>query len=223
MIAPQAAVHELRASGRRGWPRPVRLVRGAGLHARPPPRGRDGGRRALLHGAPPGHDGGRARQRAARRRHADPLSRRADGPGHRAPAAGTHDARRGRRPSATRRGAGGRPCPRTRAADAAPLPVASSARRPDATALQRPVRRDDDRGGVGIQPLGRSRGDPLARRRRRATAGARTSSFATPTAAPCGRRATSPAASSPIGTRRRSSRTASTSSGATARSRPGWR
>ena len=47
---------KLRASCRSGWTWPVRLVRGARLHASPSPGGRDGGDRACLHGAPSGHD-----------------------------------------------------------------------------------------------------------------------------------------------------------------------
>ncbi len=47
---------KLRASGRRRRPWPVRLVRGARLHAGASARRRDGGGRARLHGAPSGHD-----------------------------------------------------------------------------------------------------------------------------------------------------------------------
>ena len=77
---------------RRPWP--IWLVRGSGLHAGAPSRRRAGGDRPRLHGAPPRDDPGRDRQRAARRRHARPLSRRADHPSDGALAAGTNPARR---------------------------------------------------------------------------------------------------------------------------------
>ena len=50
--------------------------------------------RARLLGAPPGNVAGRDRQRAERWRDAQPLSRRADGAGHRTAVAGAHAARR---------------------------------------------------------------------------------------------------------------------------------
>ena len=156
---------EFRAPGRGRRPRPVRLLRGARLHADAPARRRAGGDRARLHGAPPGDDRGRDRQRAARRRDARPLSRRADRPGDRAPAAGTHAARRRRRPPARRGGEGGRQRARARSADAAPLPFPARSRSAHAPALERPLRRDDHRRGLGIQPLARPRGHALARGR----------------------------------------------------------
>ncbi len=163
MITPRAAVMNFArladagGRGRYGW------YRSAGLHARPAPRGRHGGRRALLYGAPSGHDRDRARQHAASRRDACPLSCRTDRPGDGALIAGTNAPRRGSRSSAARGRAESGPCPRTRTPDGAPVHVATSGHRPDTVALQWPVRRDDDRGRLGIQPLGGSRGDPLAR------------------------------------------------------------
>ena len=128
------------------------------------PEGEDVGRRARLHGAPPGHDGGRHRQRAARRRDAHALPRRADHPGDRAAAAGAHAARRRGRPSARRGGQDAAP----RCDDLEPAVVrrlhTPHARQPaDAPAVERPLRGDADRGGLGLQPLGRSRRHALAR------------------------------------------------------------
>ena len=54
---------------------------------------------------------------------------------------------------------------RTRPANAPSLLLAAPAHSAHPATLQRPVRRDDDRGGIGIQPLGRSRGHALARGR----------------------------------------------------------
>ena len=84
-----------------------------------------------------------------------------------------------RRAPARRGGAGRAARARARPAGAAPLPIAA---RPDAAhapALERPLRRDDDRRRLGLQPLARPRGHALARGRHRATAGASTSSCAT--------------------------------------------
>ena len=104
MVDPAAAAANFaRLAGDRRA-RPLRLLRGARLHAGAP-AGRQGRRgRARLHGPSPGHDARRHRQRAARRRDAHALPRRADDPGDRAPAAGAHAARRRRRPSAGRGG-----------------------------------------------------------------------------------------------------------------------
>ena len=54
---------------------------------------------------------------------------------------------------------------RARPADAAALLLAAPAHSAHPAAVQRPLRRDDDRGRVGIQPLGRSRRHALARGR----------------------------------------------------------
>ena len=96
-----------------------------------PPGGRTGGRGARLHGAPSGHDAGRARQRAARRRDARALPRRAHRSGHRAAAAGARPAGRRGRSSPGRRGRGAGARPRVRRAGLSPVHLAS---RPDSTA-----------------------------------------------------------------------------------------
>ena len=99
--------------------------------------------------------------------HAEP-----DRPGDRAAAAGADAARRRGRPPARR---GGATAGRTSASSSrrssrrftsphGPMPA-------HAPALERPLRGDADRGGLGLQPLARPRRDPLARGRRRATAG----------------------------------------------------
>ena len=77
---------------RRAWP--LRLLRGAGLHARASARGERRRDRPRLHGAPSGHDGGRHRQRSPGRGDAGAVPRRADRAGDGAAAAGTHAARR---------------------------------------------------------------------------------------------------------------------------------
>ena len=102
MVDPAAAAANFTRLAGIGGLRPLRLLRGARLHAVPPAGGPGPGDRARLHGPPSGHDDRGPRQCAARRRDAHALPRRADGPGDRAPAAGTHAARRRRRPSAHR-------------------------------------------------------------------------------------------------------------------------
>ena len=88
MVDPAAAARNFDALAAVGGARALRLLRGARLHAVAAAGRRDGGDRARLHGAPPGHDARRARQRAPRRRDARALPRRADRPGHRAAPAG---------------------------------------------------------------------------------------------------------------------------------------
>ena len=83
----------------RVWPTPadaaVWLVRGAGLYAGASSRRPERRHHPRLYGASSGHERGRHRRRASRRRDARSLSCRADDPGDRTPAAGTHAARRG--------------------------------------------------------------------------------------------------------------------------------
>jgi cyclic beta-1,2-glucan synthetase len=97
------------------------------------PAGRRGRRdRPRLHGAPPGHDGGRHRQRAARRRDARALPRRADGA--RRPSSCCRSARRATsrvahpraeevrpRPTSTRPGAAAAAALRTRRTSVSPV------------------------------------------------------------------------------------------------------
>ena len=160
-------------------------------------RGRDGGDRARLHGAPPGHDARRARQRPPRRGHARALPRRADRPGDRAAAAGADAAgRRGRAPAArggaTRRRTCASSCRRSCGASRSPHGPTPA----HAPPLQRALRGDADGRGLGLQPLATASPSPAGARTSRATAGGRTSSCATSRAARSGRPATSRPASS---------------------------
>ena len=99
MVDPPRGSRNFDAARRHRRARPLRLLRGARLHAgararRPGPR-----HRARLHGASSGHDHRRHRRRLARRRDAGAVPRRAHGPGHRTAVAGAHAARCGRQPS----------------------------------------------------------------------------------------------------------------------------
>ena len=85
---------EPRPPGRRRSGRPIRVPRGARLHAATTARGRVGGGREELHGAPPGHGARGHRERPQRRGDGRTLPRRADRPGHRAAPAGADAARR---------------------------------------------------------------------------------------------------------------------------------
>ena len=108
MVDAEAAAQNFSRLRCRRRSRPLRLVRGAGLHAVARSRGRDRRDRARLHGASSGDDPGRDRRRASRRCDAHALSRRADHPGDRAVAAGADAARRRGCPPACRRGQGRR-------------------------------------------------------------------------------------------------------------------
>ena len=132
MVDPAAAAREpARGSPREGARGPLRLLRRHRLHARGSRRRRRPARRparrrrrrARLHGAPPGHDARRARQRAARRPDGRALPRRPARAGDRAAAAGARAARRRRSSS---RGPSTR---RARPAPAPPRRCAASARR----------------------------------------------------------------------------------------------
>ncbi len=133
--------------------------------AEPRSRGRLARAGARLHGASPGHEHRRHRQRAARRPHARTLPFRRRGAGHRAAAAGAHAARCVRGASA-RRGSGHRRA-RRRPAGAGSAPPAQPARfrAADPPAVERPLLRDDHRRRLGLQPLERPRDHALARRR----------------------------------------------------------
>ena len=78
----------------RGPGRPLWVLRSDRLHARAEPRRVAGRRAADLHGAPPGHEPRRPRQRAARRADAAAIPRRSARAGRRPAAAGTHPAPR---------------------------------------------------------------------------------------------------------------------------------
>ena len=87
---------QLRAAGRRRRVRPLRVLRGAGLHAEPAAGGCQRRDRARLHGAPSGHDDRGHRRCVAGWRDARAVPCRTDGPGDRTAAAGGHAARRRR-------------------------------------------------------------------------------------------------------------------------------
>ena len=159
MVDPQAAARNFARLDRHRRARPLRLLRGAGLHAEPRARGQDGRDRARLHGASPGHDDRRDRQRAARRQHAGALPRRADDPGDRAAAAGAHAARcRGRRIRGQRRSRSATTGRQHRSRPAAgDFTTAARRHAGNASALQRPLRGDAHRGRLGLQPLARLR------------------------------------------------------------------
>ena len=137
---------QFRASGGHRRARPLRLLRGARLHAAAPA----GGREVAVVRAYMAHHQGMTivaiAERAPRRRDARALSRRADRPGDGTPAAGTHAARcvwrsiRGARGSATRPRRSASSAPRRRAACSAPHECHAA----HASALQRPLFRDDD-------------------------------------------------------------------------------
>ena len=123
--------------------------------------------RALVHGPPPGDGDRRHRQRPPRRRHARALPRRAHACGRselllqeRTPrdvAGGPAPGGRGRGPGRT----SGSSVPPARPA----LHVAARRDAADAAPVQRPLRGDDHRRGLGLQPLARPRGHALARGR----------------------------------------------------------
>ena len=156
---------ELPTSRRRRGPRRLRLLRGAGLHPRAAPRGHERGDRPDVHGAPSGHGPRRARQYTAGRTDARALPRRTERPGDRAPAAGTNPPRRRRGPAPRRGSDGHRRCARVRARRRSPLQLAAQRDAPDASAVERPLRRDGDRRRLRLQPLARPGDHPLAGRR----------------------------------------------------------
>ena len=165
MIQPEAAVRNfarLRAAGAR---RALRLPRGARLHGAPAPRGGVGRDREELHGPSPG-DGARGpRQRPQRPRDGGALPRRPDRRGDGAAAPGADAARRARGPAAGRGGEERRRRARPRAAGAPSLHLAPRRDPADAAAVERAVRGHGDGRGLRLQPLGRRRGDALARGR----------------------------------------------------------
>ncbi len=166
MVDPRGGGTQLRAARRRRRARPLRLLRGARLHAGPRAGGQERRDRARLHGAPSGHDDRRHRQCAARRRDADTLPCRADRPGDGTAAAGAHAARRRGGPPLGRGGEVGR----ARSWTIEPpggrrLATAHTHDARHAPALERALRGDADGRRLGLQPLAGSGGDPLARGR----------------------------------------------------------
>ncbi len=148
------------AQFRRGSPdvggaRPLRLLRGPGLHADPGAGGQERRDRAGLHGAPPGHDDRRHRRCVAGRRDAGAVPRRADRPGDGTAAAGAHAARRRGGPSLGGGSEVGRQDPANRAAR---RPAVHHGARRDARhapALERPLRGDAHGRRLRLQPLAR--------------------------------------------------------------------
>ena len=102
MLAPREALENFRRLAQEGAEGALRPLRGDRLHPRSGAQGRAVGRRQVVHGAPPGDEPGGPGQRAARRRDAAAVPRRADGPGRRPAAAGADPQR-----SADRRDHGG--------------------------------------------------------------------------------------------------------------------
>ena len=90
----------------------------------------------------------------------------------------------------------------------------------DAPAVERALRGDGDRRRLRLQPLGRPGGEPLARGRHPRSVGQLPLRARHAAPARCGRPATSRAAPRPTATRSPTRRTAPSSRGATARSRP---
>ena len=128
-------------------------------------RGRSRRRRARVHGAPPGHVAGGARQRAARRRDA----RAASTPSRSCQAAELLLQERTPRDVAVARPRaeevhGRRRRARARARRRAALHLAARPAPAHAPALERPLRGDGHRGGLGLQPLARPRASPAGAR-----------------------------------------------------------
>ena len=77
MVDPQAAARNFERLAATRRARPLRILRGARLHAAPSAGRAEARDRARLHGAPSGHDDRRHRRRLARRRDAGAVPRRA--------------------------------------------------------------------------------------------------------------------------------------------------
>ncbi len=170
MVDPAAAARELpRARGARRA-RPLRLPRIDRLHAVAAAAGRHVRAGTQLHGAPPGHDDRRDRQRRHRRCDARLLPRRADDRRERAAAAGTRAARH-RRAAGHRRAASARRDGVRHGARGASRVRRRRRSAGDAPAVERPLQRDGDERRRWLQPLARHRDHALARgsdaRRRR--------------------------------------------------------
>ena len=101
MIAPREALENFRRLAHEGAEGPYGFYEAIDYTPERLPQGKRLGRRPVVHGAPPGDEPGGADQRAARRRDAAPVPRRADGPGRRpaAPGAGARPTRRSSRPT----------------------------------------------------------------------------------------------------------------------------
>ena len=164
--APRAARRAAQsgAAHRRGPGRPLWVLRGDRLHPRAEPRRVAGRRAADLHGAPPGHEPRRPRQRAARRADAAAVPRGSARPGRRPVAPGAHPAPRAAEEPADRN-RGSRPdCPAGRAVRA-PLRDAAHAQPARAPALERVVLRDGHQRGRRLQPASAGGADAVARGR----------------------------------------------------------
>ena len=176
--------------------------------------------------APRGNDPRLPRERPPGRRDDRPVPRGPEGPGDGAPAAGADTARGAHHRAAP---AGGEPRGAGRRAAPAPTPPFPAHALPErADPLQRRLRRDRHERRRRGEPPARARRHPVARRTRRVTREASSSTCATSTPATSGPRPISPSAGSPRTTswssspRRWSSRAATTRSrrGSRSRSRP---
>jgi len=157
---PSGCGAELRASRCHWRSRPVRLLRGVGLHARPGAERRARGRRPVLHGPPPGHDDHGHRRRPAGRRDAGPLPCRADHPGDGASSARTGDSRRYSDPAIGLRDQVERQDPGGRRRYAQCQSVERHARHP--AAFERSLLSNAHRRRIRLQQLARPGRDPLA-------------------------------------------------------------
>ena len=163
MVDPHGALQNYARLAEMGALRPLRLLRGARFHPLAASRRRGRRDRAQLHGAPSGHDHRRHRQCSARWRDARAVPSRADDPGQRAPAAGTHAARCRRRASASRGSQGVAGHGRQRGSNRAP-PDGLGRLGPPVTHLLSNGRYAVmlTAAGRGLQPLARYCGDALA-------------------------------------------------------------
>ena len=165
MVDAPAAARNFRRLAGVGADGAIRLLRSARLHAGPPAGRAQGGRGARVHGPPSGHDARRVANVLHDGAMRTALSRRADRAGQRTAAAGAHAARRRRRHGRawTRPSRGARA--RTRAAGARATSRRRTRQCRARTCCRTAATRDDHGGGIGLQPLARSRGHPLARGR----------------------------------------------------------
>ena len=140
----------------------LRILRGGRLYADARSGGRELRARSLVHGAPPGHDYRRDRQRIVRRRDARALSCRTDHSGDGIVVAGARSARGRLDATLGRRGKVGPPRQRGRSLRRAQDRLSASLHPLDVAALQRPLRRDVDGRGLRLQPLGRYSDNAMA-------------------------------------------------------------
>ena len=166
MVAPEAACANLQRLAAEGLRRQVRLLRGHRLHARAPAARANERRRALVHGASPGHEPAVAGAPAARPADAAALRVRPAVPGDRCCCCRSA-CRRPARCLLARRRSASTPAARGRHAET-PMRVLHTTRHADpggAAAVQRPLPRDGDQRRRRLQPLEGPGGHALARGR----------------------------------------------------------